>query len=213
MNEKVLGVLAGKDMPPDLLRQWAETADCLIAADAGADRLLDAGVLPTLILGDLDSISEKARTCGVETLHIEDQDSTDCDKLLRIASEKGFATVTLASIEGDSLDHLIGTVYSAVRASVQVRFALRTGIGYVVHEGSQAVSAEPGRRVSFLPILPCEGVCLGGVKWPLKDADMSPSGLVSVSNQAVSSSITLSLNNGAGLLVVEYPSEEMPIWN
>jgi len=213
VNEKVLGVLAGKDMPPDLLRRWASSADVLIAADAGADRLIAAGSVPNLILGDMDSISEKARNCGAEVLHIADQDSTDCDKLLRTAHDNGFKSVTLASIEGDSLDHLIGTVYSAVRASVQVRFALRTGIGYVVHKGSHSVSAEPGRRVSFLPILPCSGVCLEGVRWPLKDAQMSPNGLVSVSNQAVSDSVRIALDAGSGLLVVEYPAEEMPIWS
>lgn len=206
-------MLAGKDMPPDLLKRWADSADCLIAADAGADRLLDAGSAPVLILGDLDSISEKAKQCGAEVVHIADQDSTDCDKLLRIAHERRWSAVTLASIEGDSLDHLIGTVYSAVRASVQVRFALRTGIGYIVHEGSFKVSAQPGRRVSLLPILPCRGVCLEGVRWPLQNVEMAPNGLVSVSNQAIDSAVSVRIAEGAGLLVVEYPQEEMPIWS
>lgn len=209
----MLGVLAGKDMPPDLLLRWAESADLLIAADAGADRLIDAGAKPTLILGDLDSISAKARACGVDVLHIADQDSTDCDKLLRLAHEKGWESVTLASIEGDSLDHLIGTVYSAVRASIRVRFALRTGIGYVALAESLSIATQPGRRVSFLPILPCMGVSLTGVRWPLDHAEMSPNGLVSVSNQSVSDSVNVSLAEGAGLLVVEYPQEEMPLWN
>lgn len=200
-------------MPPELLRRWAETAKHLIAADAGADRLIDAGAKPTLILGDLDSISDKARACGVEVLHIADQDSTDCDKLLRLAYEKGWKAVTLASIEGDSLDHLIGTVYSAVRALVKVRFALRTGIGYVVQAESLTVETKPGRRVSFLPLLPCSGVSFDGVRWPLTNSEMAPNGLVSVSNQTVSDTVSVSLTEGAGLLVVEYPQEEMPLWN
>lgn len=209
----MLGVLAGGDMRPELLRRWADSADVLLAADAGADRLMDAGAKPSLILGDLDSLSERARASGVEVLPIDDQDSTDCDKLLRVCADRGYEEVTLASVEGDSLDHLIATVYSAVRASVRVRLALRTGIGVVLHPGSFSLDTKPGRRVSVLPIVPCTGVCLEGVRWPLCGSSMSPDGLVSVSNEAVCETVRLSLESGSALLVAEYPQEEMPRWN
>jgi uncharacterized membrane-anchored protein len=38
----------------------------LIAVDGGADALLDAGYRPHLIVGDMDSISDRALTCGGE---------------------------------------------------------------------------------------------------------------------------------------------------
>lgn len=209
----MLGVLAGHDMPAELLRRWADSAEVLLAADAGADRLIEAGAKPTLILGDLDSISEKARACGVEVIPIADQSSTDCDKLLRIAGDRGYTEVTLASIEGDSLDHLIATVFSAVRAPVRVRLALRTGIGHVIHSGSFVLETRPGRRVSLLPIMPCTGVSLEGVRWPLLEAEMSPAGLVSISNESVSDSVLVRVGSGTALLVAEYPQEEMPRWS
>lgn len=200
-------------MPAELLRRWADSADVLLAADAGADRLLDAGATPDLILGDLDSISERARACGAEVRHIDDQSTTDCDKLLRTAFEMGHREVTLASIEGDSLDHLIGSVYSAARAPLKVRLALRTGVAHVLHAGAFALDTKPGRRVSLLPVLPCAGVSLQGVRWPLEEAELSPAGLVSISNEAVSETVRVSLASGTALLVAEYPQEEMPRWS
>jgi uncharacterized membrane-anchored protein len=38
----------------------------LIGVDGGADRLLEAGFQPDLIVGDMDSVSDKALTCGAE---------------------------------------------------------------------------------------------------------------------------------------------------
>lgn len=38
----------------------------IVAVDGGADALLDAGYRPDLIVGDMDSISDKGLTCGAE---------------------------------------------------------------------------------------------------------------------------------------------------
>jgi uncharacterized membrane-anchored protein len=38
----------------------------LVAVDGGADALLDAGYRPHLIVGDMDSVSDQALTCGAE---------------------------------------------------------------------------------------------------------------------------------------------------
>jgi uncharacterized membrane-anchored protein len=38
----------------------------MIAVDGGADALLEAGYRPELIVGDMDSISDRALTCGAE---------------------------------------------------------------------------------------------------------------------------------------------------
>jgi uncharacterized membrane-anchored protein len=38
----------------------------MVAVDGGADALLDAGYQPHLIIGDMDSVSDRALTCGAE---------------------------------------------------------------------------------------------------------------------------------------------------
>ena len=38
----------------------------MVAVDGGADALLDAGYRPHLIVGDMDSVSDRALTCGAE---------------------------------------------------------------------------------------------------------------------------------------------------
>src|SRR5690554_6503553 len=44
----------------------AEVRPVTIAVDGGADALLEEGITPDLIVGDFDSISDRALRCGAE---------------------------------------------------------------------------------------------------------------------------------------------------
>jgi uncharacterized membrane-anchored protein len=65
----VLIVVRGYHYKEDLatLRPYIrEYRPVLIGVDGGADALIEAGYLPDLIVGDFDSVSAKALTCGAE---------------------------------------------------------------------------------------------------------------------------------------------------
>lgn len=67
----VLVVVRGYDYKEDLaaLRAYVqEVRPVVIAVDGGADALLDEGMCPDLIVGDMDSISDAALTCGAELI-------------------------------------------------------------------------------------------------------------------------------------------------
>lgn len=65
----VLVVVRGFDYKDDLahLRSYVkEMQPVLIGVDGGADALLEAGHKPDLIIGDMDSVSDRALRCGAE---------------------------------------------------------------------------------------------------------------------------------------------------
>ncbi|GII87646.1 thiamin pyrophosphokinase [Sphaerisporangium siamense] len=65
----VLVVVRGYHYKEDIavLRPYIrEYRPILIAVDGGADALIEAGYLPDLIVGDFDSVSERALSCGAE---------------------------------------------------------------------------------------------------------------------------------------------------
>jgi len=67
----VLIVVRGYDYKQDLavLRPYIrEYRPILMGVDGGADALLDAGYTPDLIVGDMDSVSDLALTCGAEVV-------------------------------------------------------------------------------------------------------------------------------------------------
>lgn len=67
----VLVVVRGKDFKEDLdaVRSYInEVKPVLIGIDGGADAILEFGYRPDLIIGDMDSISDKALFCGAELI-------------------------------------------------------------------------------------------------------------------------------------------------
>lgn len=69
-GKHVLVVVRGYSYKEDLaaLRRGyvADFRPVLVGVDGGADALLDLGMKPDLIIGDMDSVSTKALTCGAE---------------------------------------------------------------------------------------------------------------------------------------------------
>src|SRR4051794_31314633 len=70
-GRQVLIVVRGYHYKEDLvtLRPYIrEYRPVLIGVDGGADAILDAGWKPDLIVGDMDSVSDRALTCGAEVV-------------------------------------------------------------------------------------------------------------------------------------------------
>ena len=51
--------LNGSPDPPGLIRKVAGRADLVVAADGGARHALEAGVIPDLVVGDMDSLGDE----------------------------------------------------------------------------------------------------------------------------------------------------------
>lgn len=213
MSSRVLGVLDGRDMSVHALSEWVESAEIVIAADGAANRLFEAGLKPDRIVGDFDVVSREARDSGTLLVRDPDQSRTDCDKLLSLVKAGGHSQVTLVSVEGDLPDHELATLHSAVASGIDVRFAYRRGMGWIVRSSASCrARVSVGARISLLPISPCLGVTMGGVHWAVSGRTMEPGGFSSVANIATQRDVTAELLEGSALLFVEYVPEEMPFW-
>lgn len=204
---RVLGVLGGRDFPDELLHLWLAEADVIVAADSGADRCLALGFQP-VVVGDLDSF--RGPRDGLEIVADADQDSTDCDKLLRYVESQGHRAVAIACLEGDRLDHVLASLNSLAGApTLEVVVAWRRGIAYRLGPGDLIKSGPPARaRISLLP-WPRAVVTLSGVRWPLAESTLELGGAISISNQATGV-VEASVSSGSAWLFVE--QEPVPTW-
>lgn len=211
--ERVLAVLGGRDASFESLAAWAASAAFVIAADGGADHLAAAGARCDLVVGDLDSIGPEGLALATETVRFDDQDTTDCDKLLVEAWRRGVRSLTVFGLEGDRMDHLLASVSSLIRSPMRSRLVLRQALAWLIRPGqSVSLPLPSGRVVSALPLLSCEGVKLSGVCWPLDDADLSLGGSISVSNESLGGSVACEVQSGALLFFAESAEGEAPWW-
>ncbi len=70
-GRQVLIVVRGHQYKEDLamLRSYIrEYRPVLLGVDGGADAILEAGYRPDIVLGDMDSVSDRALTCGAEVV-------------------------------------------------------------------------------------------------------------------------------------------------
>ncbi len=174
--------------------------------------MLENGFRPDAIIGDMDSILPDSLLLGIDMYKLDDQNFTDCDKLLAWAADRGETAITLIGVEGDRVDHFLSTLSSCLKSVLTVQLAIRDGVGHIVRPGFARLKTVPGRRVSFLPLVPSTNVHVRGVRWPLTEQDLALDGTVSISNEASSSVVEISFDSGALLVTQEVPEVELPLW-
>ena len=198
-------------MPASQLKRWIDSAEVILAADSGADQLHAVHVIPRATVGDMDSISETSARAQTRLIQVDDQDSTDCDKLLAFALEEGYEAITLAGVEGDLLDHVVGTLQSAAKSPLSVRLALRRGIGVLVQGPCRKQFVTRAQsRFSVIPLERCEGVSLSGTRWPLSLSTLEPFGLTSLSNISEGTTVELTIECGRAFVFLE--TDGSPSW-
>lgn len=199
-------------MPSAILQVWAENTNILIAADSGADHLVELGRIPDVIIGDMDSLQTPAASLSSKIIRIDDQNLSDCDKMLNWLWDEGHRSVVIAGLEGDRLDHLLAALGSALSSPLRIRLAIRDGVADLLKPGNHKAICTPGQRVSLMPLLPCQNVHISGVQWPLSSQAMSPGGTTSLSNVATEREINIRFEEGALILFRALDSSQIPLW-
>ncbi len=193
--------------PGKWLKKYAAQADFVLAADGGADSALAAGVLPSAVIGDLDSISPRTRRAlqDVPFIHVERQDNTDLEKALDWLTAQGFTDCVIAGATGGRLDFTLGNVLSVrpYARKIRVQFIGDKWQLWVLTQGLK-FAARKGARVSLLPLTSCKNVTLKGLKYRVsnEDWDTSHTGRT-LSNEAAAKTCEIAFTSGLMLLYVE----------
>lgn len=153
MSKKhVLVVVRGKDYREDILALKSyieEIKPILIGVDGGADALLEFGLKPHIIVGDMDSISDRGLKCGAEiVVHAyPDGRAPGLDrvkqlgleyKVMAVAGTSEDAALLLAYHSGADLIIAVGTHTNAVdflekgRQGMASTFLVRLKVGHVL---------------------------------------------------------------------------------
>ena len=189
-------LLGAGEVAPGALSQALAHAPVLMAADGGADRALDAGLIPERVIGDLDSLSPAARDRLADRLMpVPDQDDTDFDKAL----DRIHAPLILAlGFTGGRLDHTLAALSSIGRRPQRRVVIWGAEDLALVLPPVLALDLPPGSRVSLWPLVPM-GCDSDGLVWATAGLRLDPVGRIGTSNAVAAGPVRLA-PQGPGML-------------
>jgi thiamine pyrophosphokinase len=203
-------VVAGSLLAGELDRGAVAAGELIIAVDGGADAMARAGLTPSLLIGDLDSITPATfadlESRGVELIRLETaKDETDTEAALRLAIERGATEITVFNaLGGPRLDHLLGNLLLLTAPWLApARVTLVDGLhqAFLV-SGDGTVSGRVGDTVSLLPLTErVEDVRTEGLLYPLRGETLWQGATRGVSNQTTGESARVTHGAGALLLI------------
>lgn len=180
----------------------------VVAVDAGAEALRAAGVAPTRIVGDLDSVS--GDTLGHFTrlgvpVERHPPEKRDTDAALALAGLKDHDEILFLGPGGGRVDHALANLHLLAEAATWAR-------AWAVDEDAETHVAAPGRPVelalpagTILSVLPfdarCEGIHYEGLQYHLEDATMTAGDPYGVSNACLAPPQRVQVRSGRLLVV------------
>ena len=192
-------LVGGGPVPARDLTLALARAPLAVAADSGADRLLMAGHLPHAVIGDMDSVSDAARTAvPPDRWHaIADQDTTDFDKALRAIS----APLVLAvGFSGARMDHGLAVLNALVRHAGRRCIVIGPQDVAFAAPARLTLRMRPGDPLSLFPLAAVRGTSTG-LQWPIDGLDFAPSGLIGTSNRVKATRVDLAFE-GPGMVAI-----------
>lgn len=165
---RVTIVLGGDAPGKALLESCVRQADLTIAADRGLEAFSKAGLIPDLLLGDMDSVDKSILEHMLGSTQIErlpcEKDDTDGVHALDVAIARGADRITILGALGGRMDHAMANLMLLVRASRQGVMAeiLDEQVRIVRVCGEAVLHGARGDTVSLLPAGEVTGVTLEG---------------------------------------------------
>jgi thiamine pyrophosphokinase len=199
----------GELLDPGAARAMVQPDDLVIAADGGARHALGLGIIPSAIIGDLDSLSPaEVRDFTDMDVHIlrfpQSKDETDLELALAHALRAGHTPIIIIAALGGRLDQMLGNICMlASPEALQVDVRLDDGHTEAFFVTDKAfIHGKPGDTVSLIPWgVPAEGVSSDGLVYPLNKETLYPYRTRSISNQMLAETAKVSLKHGLLLCV------------
>lgn len=203
-------ILANGDSPSkmQIIHLQRRGYNKIICADGGANSAKKLGILPDVIIGDLDSIKKDNfdfYSNKIEVIKYARQNDTDVEKSLKYLIKNKFNKVILLGATGDRLDHTICNL------GIVIKYFNKINIS-IIHKksllspftGKIKLETIPGEIISVYGFDEKTKITSKGLKYPLKNISLPFGKKESTSNIAVDKNIILKISGGIVFLVRDF---------
>lgn len=188
MIEKILAfdrgvtLIGGGPTSKSMIAEAMVLAPALVAADGGANHLAGTDLIPSAIIGDLDSLEGaedwRARL-GDQLVHVSEQDSTDFEKCLASIDAPFFVCVGFL---GGRQDHGLAALHTLIRDPRPVVLLGTDDVAFAP-QSEVRLALPVGERVSIFPLRRVQASGGAGLAYPVDGLLMEAGAQIGTSNQ------------------------------
>jgi thiamine pyrophosphokinase len=168
----------------------AADSDLIIAADGGTRHALSAGVLPHVVIGDLDSLAEADRAqldrAGVRLIvYPAHKDYTDLELALRYALDQHATEIVICSALGGRWDQSLANLMLLTQPALAHVSAciVDRRLSIQVVRGRAEIAGRAGDLLSLIALQgDARGVTIEGCEYPLSNATLPFGATLGISN-------------------------------
>ena len=160
----------------------------VIAADKGYKYAFQLGISPDLIIGDFDTATSPAVTEKKNKLIIlpPEKDMTDTEAALDIAAAKHPSSITILGGLGGRFDHTMGNIALLSKYDLPIKIKDEKNSVTLLRPGKYFVAKDDYKYISLVPFTPSvSGLSISGVKYTLKDAELTHDNTLGISNEII----------------------------
>ena len=176
---------------------YLQQAETIICCDGAADKLLDFGLTPSFIVGDLDSVSAATKKKYADRLFCNnDQETNDQTKAVEFAIAKGVRQIVILGATGKREDHTIGNISLLLDYADKVEVVSISNSGIfepLLH--SKTIPAMVGQQISIFSIGEPAEISSINLKYPLDKTKLN-SWWMGTLNECLADSFSLNFEKG-----------------
>lgn len=182
----------------------------VVAVDGGLDHCEKMGIIPCMIIGDLDSVSEASlkKYSDIPILkYSRDKDESDLELAIQELLKQGIESLALFGVLGQRVDHLLYTLYLLTRYPSKLVILSEEETIFCLQNQSQ-VAASPGQTISLIPLNQVTEVTTEGLKWEVHQATFDKK-FMSLSNICLGNSFNVAVKSGDLLCCLQNPVKDV----
>ena len=169
MNHNTVIIADGSFPTHEIPLGYIRNAGRIICCDGSAGNLLEFGLEPDAIVGDMDSLDSELYSRYADKIHADDdQETNDLTKAVKWSLKMGFRDIAIVGATGKREDHTIGNISLLAEYAREANVIMVTDTGiFKPYTRSSEIKSFPGQQVSIFSINPSTLITSEGLKYPL----------------------------------------------
>jgi len=184
--------------------QILNKATSILACDGAANTLVKKGYIPDIIIGDLDSLSDKNKEKYNNRVVLkENQSDNDLRKAINYSIDNNIDTISVLGASGKREDHMIGNIFSLLDyEDINIKIYTDTGIFSCIHK-DQNIESFKGQQVSIFTLDSTIKIASNNLKYNFNNINISNI-YIGTLNESLSDFFKLKISHGNLLIFQSY---------